>query len=111
MATFFRIQGKGISLEEMQAHKSADGGSEGEHHEGLCACETVSELRDYIRSFAHPVLSVRDLDEDCEVVIVRGRRIGRVYDGVLIYPEKIVERVSVSEFFADDRFLDYEDCW
>lgn len=107
MPTFFRIQGKGISLAEMQAHKSADGGSENEAHEGLCACETVSELRDYIRSFADGI----DLDDEFEVVVVRGRRIGKVYDGVLIYPEEIVERVSVSEFFADDRFCDYEDCW
>ena len=109
MPTFFRIQGKGISIDDMQAHKSADGGSENEVHDGLCACETVSELRDYIRSFAYPVLN--DLDKICEVVVVRGRKVGKVYDGVLIYPKEIVERVSVSEFFADDRFCDYEDCW
>jgi hypothetical protein len=107
MKTFFRIQTKGISLSDMQAHKSADGGSENEVHDGLCATETVSELRSYIRSFADGI----DLNDEFEVVIVRGRRVGKVYDGVLIYPEEIIERVSVREFFTDDRFCDYEDCW
>jgi len=105
MKTFFRIQTKNISLAEMQQHLSANGADDTDQpHDGLCACETVSELRNYIDSFA-----VGNMDEDFEVLVVRGRKLGRIYDGVLIYPEEVVERVSVSEFYADDRFYDLED--
>lgn len=107
---FFRIQGKGHTLEEMQAHRSANGADEDiEFEDGLCACDSVSALRSYIKGAFLFGQDPATLDPDFEVVVFRGRRVGEVYDGVLTYPEEIIERVSVSEFFADDRFCDYEE--
>lgn len=102
MAVFFRLQGKGFSLEEMQAHNS-DNVIADEPVEGLAAAVGVGELRNYLA----PWLFV-DMKEH-EIVIFRGQKIGDLYDGVLTYPEEIIERVSVDEFFENDRFVDLEE--
>jgi hypothetical protein len=103
---FFRVQGKGISLEEMQAHKSACGSDWDKITEdGLCAADSVTQLRAYLKQA--DFRPQRD-DEDTEIIIFSGKKIGEVYDGVLAYPEKIIERVSLTEFVNNDRFCDYE---
>ncbi len=101
--TFFRIQTKGIGLAEMQEHNSQNGAGD-EEHEGLCASDSVTDLRNYISGWA-----VGDMDSAFEVVIFRGQKVGQVYDGVLTYPTEIVKRASVTEFCEDDRFCEYED--
>lgn len=100
--TFFRIQGTGLSLAEMQEHNSANGAGD-EEHEGLCASDSVTDLRNYISGWA-----VGDMDEGFEVVIYHGRRLDDIYDGVLTYPTEILERVTVSSFLVNDRFCEYE---
>jgi len=105
MKNFFRVQGKGLTLEEMQSHNSADGASKDGPHEGLCAADSVCQLRSYLKQA--DFRPERD-DKDMEVVIYEGRRIETLYDGVTTYPIKIHERVTLTEFLNDDRFLEYE---
>lgn len=102
---FFRVQGKGISLKEMQAHNSACGSGDCDEHDGLCAADSVTQLRNYFNQA--DFRPDRD-DKDMEVVIYKGRRLDTIYDGVLTYPLEIKERVSLTEFVNNDRFLDYE---
>ncbi len=99
--TFFRIQTRGIELAEMQQHNSQNGAGD-EEHEGLCAADSVSALRHYISGW------MLGDTTDFEIVIFEGQKVGEVYDGVLTYPERIIERVSVDEFLADDRVCELE---
>ncbi len=100
---FYRIQGKGIELEQMQRHNSACGCDDRlNEHPGLCACEDADDLHRYIRSFACDPSGklLEGMDDDFEIVVFEGRRVGNVYDGVLTYPERIIERLTVSAFMS-----------
>ena len=100
---FYRLQGKGISLEQMQQHNSTNGASEDGDHEGLCACESVEDLQRYIKSFACDPCSgklLTGMDDDLEIVVFEGRKSGEVYDGALTYPDRIIERTTVAEFMS-----------
>jgi len=100
MGLYFRMQGKGHSLEAMQQYRSEDGASENETHEGLCACDSVSEMQRYAHMW---------FGEGDEIVIFRGRKVADLYDGVQVYPTEIVERVSLEQFLEDEeRFFEME---
>ena len=93
MATYFRLQYGHYTLNEMQSYTSEDGGDDG-GSEGVCACESVSEL------MRNTVWSEDDR-YDAEVVIMRGQRVSRIYDGVRVYPTEIVKTMKPSEFARD----------
>lgn len=103
MATYFRLQYGHYSIEEMQNYTSEDGGDDG-GTEGVCACESVSEL------MRNTVWSEDD-GYEAEVVIMRGQRVERIYDGVRVYPTEIVKTMKPSEFAAnaDDIACNYEE--
>lgn len=94
---FFRIQGKGISFEEMKAYKSTD--VDDTQYDGLCCADSVSSLRTYA-DFGN--------DEDHEIVIFEGHQTGEIYDGVVVEPVKELARTSISDFMTSDSWLDYE---
>lgn len=93
MTTYFRFQYGSFSLEEMQNYISEDGGDDG-GEEGICATESVQELLN------NTVFTASD-DHDAEIVIFRGQRVSRIYDGVRVYPTEIIVRMKPSEFYAN----------
>jgi hypothetical protein len=91
-ATYFRFQYGHYTLEEMQNYVSEDGGDDG-GTEGVCACESVSEL------MRNTVWTDKD-DHDAEIVVLEGDKVANIYDGVRIYPTAIVATFKPSEFAA-----------
>jgi hypothetical protein len=91
--TYFRFHYGHYTLAEMQNHVSADGGDDG-GEEGICACESVSEL------LRNTVFTNSD-DHEAEVVVLRGRKMMNIYDGVRIYPTEIVATFKPSVFYAN----------
>ena len=89
MATYFRFQYGHYTLEQMQDYDSKDGGDD--MNEGLCACESVSEL------LKNTVWTDSDAHE-AEVVVFKGRKVARIYDGIRVYPTEILATFRPSEF-------------
>ena len=88
---FWREQPPRLPLEQMQNHSSADGGDDLGHIGGICACDSVAELRSNTAMDA-----ARD---DDEVVIFKGRILAEIYDGYRVYPTEIVARMTVRDFW------------
>jgi hypothetical protein len=106
--TFFRIQEKGYSLQDMQKYKSCDGSSEAEKHDGLCASESIEDLRRYISGWAIGDMSM------FEIVVFKGRKLDKLYDGVLAEPREIIARYEFDYFMNDnndEELVKHEDCW
>ena len=100
MDIYYRMQGKGISLEDMQSYRSLDGASENEHHEGLCACEDYEDMLTYAGMWA---------GEEHEIVVFLGYKVGDLYDGVQVHPIRILDRMSYDEFVErEEEFLDLD---
>jgi len=106
MTTYYRIQTKNISFGEMQNHRSASGSDEMEDgYNGLCASDSVYGLRQYISSW----MAGGDPDTDFEIVIFSGSEVERIYDGVVVNPQKEIMRVAVSDFMENDQYINYEE--
>jgi len=100
MNVYYRMQGKGISLEEMQNYRSLDGASENERHEGLCACDDYYDMLTYAGMWA---------GEEHEIVVFLGYKVADLYDGVQVYPIRILDRMSYDEFVErEEEFLDLD---
>jgi len=102
---FFRAQGKGHSLEQMQQFVSASGGDAGEDDElvGLCVSDSPNPS-----TFGGAWGAMED---DDEVVILRGQVLTEIYDGYRIYPTAEVARFSVAEWrqmVTDETAWEYE---
>lgn len=72
----------------MQKFNSADGGDG--NSEGLCACETVTDLMN------NTVMDA--MNDDDEIVIIAGHEICKIYDGVRIEPVLEIARFTVAQF-------------
>jgi hypothetical protein len=87
---FFRLQESGLSLEQMQEHRSTHGcDSDGEfiYLDGVAASDRCDEV-----SFGGSC--------ETEVVVFSGHLVGDIYDGVVVRPEKIIARHSYDEWCA-----------
>jgi len=109
MTVFFRLQGKGISLKEMQSHKTfidVDPISGDEIHEdGVCASENANGY-DGGSQWGGQWPAEGD-----EIVVFEGRHVKDIYDGAVAYPTRIVARFDVSEWdnkLADETAYNYE---
>lgn len=91
MRTFFRIQEKGISFEDMQKYISASGGDDMEHTGGICAAGSVTEL------LFNTAMDAYD-DSDGEVVVFTGYVLAEIYDGYRVEPIQELARFAPSEF-------------
>jgi len=100
---YFRAQGKGHTLIEMQNHTSKDGANEG-GTEGVCCCDSIDGLLN------NTVMDA--MNDDDEVVVIRGQEIAEIYDGYRVYPTEIIARMTVAEFTRlaeTGAAYDYED--
>ena len=88
--TYWRANVGRFSLSDMQAHVSADGGDDMEECGGICACESISDL------VRNTVMAV--LDDDDQIVVLHGRHICDIYDGVRIYPTAVIAEMTKREF-------------
>jgi hypothetical protein len=95
---YFRFQKAGHTLEQMQAHNSGDGGDGMGEEGGVCATISVGDLK------RNTVYSASEAD--AEVVVFEGNRICNIYDGVRVYPTKIIARYSAQEFDANADDID-----
>ena len=85
---FFRLQAKNISLEEMQNHKSihgVDDDGEAIYLDALAASDNAYET-----GFGGSCES--------EVVVFEGNLIERIYDGVVVFPTKMIARFPFEEW-------------
>lgn len=92
MNNYFRAQVGSYTLEQMQSYVSEDGADDG-GAEGICACLTVSDLLN------NTVMDA--MDDDDEVVVLKGIEVTEIYDGYRIYPTEVVARFTVAEFMAN----------
>lgn len=92
MSNYFRAQVGSYTLEQMQSYASEDGAGGG-GTEGLCACLTVTELLN------NTVMDA--VDDNGEVVVLKGIEVAEIYDGYRIYPTEVVARFTVAEFVAN----------
>ena len=88
--TYWRANVGNYTLEQMQTHVSADGGDDMEDAGGICVCESISDLA------RNTVMAV--LDDDDQIVVLHGRHICDIYDGVRIHPVEIVAEMTKREF-------------
>jgi len=98
---FFRVQGKGISLEQMKSHDSTDGG------DGYDVSLAVSSRPDGRFGGAWDAMN-----DDDELVVLRGQIIVEIYDGYRIRPTEEVARFTIAEWekmLEDGTAWDYED--
>ena len=99
---YFRLQDAGISLEEMQAFTSFDGGDGGTI--GLCVSDRPDTFGGAEGAYGP--------DRAGEVLVLKGVRMEQIYDGYRIRPTTIVARFSWQEWkekIADESAWDYED--
>jgi hypothetical protein len=99
---YFRIQQEHHTLKQMQKFNSADGGDGQEEVGGVCAVLSVNDL-----------LSNTAFENfgSAEIVVLNGDKLADIYDGVRIYPTKVVATFSFSEFqtkVRDSSIYDYE---
>ena len=97
MRTFFRIQEKGITLDEMQKFSSGDGGDGMEEKGGICACDSVTEL-----------INARHATYGDEIVIFKGNVLCKIYDGYRVEPVEILARFDVVDMYEEKKELLYE---
>lgn len=90
MRNYFRVQEPGLSIEEMRNFVSADGGDGYSEYGGVCACDSVADLK---RNTAMDAAN-----EDDEVVVFAGRELCEIYDGYRVEPVAEVKRVTVRYF-------------
>lgn len=89
---YFRCQRGHYTLKQMQNFVSGDGGDGGE--KGVCAIENNGW-------FGKPASfggAWDSMSDDDEVVVLEGRLISEIYDGVRIYPTKIVATYTCKEW-------------
>jgi len=89
---FFRVQGKGHTLEEMKSHVSLSDGHEIQG--GLCVSGSA-DGRDGGSRFGG---AWDAMDDDDEVVVLEGDIICKLYDGYRIAPTTEVARFTVGEW-------------
>lgn len=90
---FYRWQYGHYTLDQMQSFVSADGGeSVDAEHEGICACASASEL------LRNTVWADGKYAAGAEVLALDGDIVEWIYDGVRIYPTRILARYSPAEF-------------
>jgi hypothetical protein len=100
---FFRLQGKGITLEQMQQYKSTD--ADDTQYDGVCADDSPG-------GFFGGAWPVPEGDDSLEVVVFTGHITQEIYDGVVVKPAEEIARFSVREWrqkLADETAWDYED--
>lgn len=90
---FFRVQGKGISFEEMQLHTS-DCGGEYEEVNGLAVSISPNGMDGGSRFGG----AWDAMDDDDELVVLEGTIITEIYDGYLVTPVKEIARFSIAEW-------------
>lgn len=101
MANFFRVQGKGYSIEDMKTFNSANGGDG--LIEGLCVSDTPDG------NFGGAWDAMND---DDEIVILTGTIIAEIYDGYRIIPATEIARFTIAEWktkLRDGSAWDYEE--
>lgn len=96
MQTFFRIQEKGIDFESMKNFVSGDGGDGLGDEGGVCACMTVTELK-----------NVKHCTNGDEIIVFAGRKICEIYDGYRVDPVEEIARFDISALNTDVLY-DYE---
>jgi len=89
---FFRVQHKGWTFEQMQAHNSESGGDIG--GEGLAVSMSPGGLDGGSRFGG----AWNAMDDDDELVILEGRIVAEIYDGYRIIPTKEVARFTIAEW-------------
>jgi hypothetical protein len=85
---YFRVQHKGISFSKVKNFNSGDGGDG--YTEGLCVSDSPEP-----GGFGG---AWDAMDEDDEVIVLRGEKIARIYDGYRIRPTEEVARFTVAEW-------------
>ena len=103
---FFRCQHKGYTLEQMQQFVSADGGDvdDDAELEGICVSDSPRPS-----TFGG---AWDAMDDDDDVVVLKGIVVSEIYDGYRINPTAEVARFTVAEWramVADGSAQDYED--
>lgn len=105
MRVFYRYHAdKGITLAEMQRHKSFNGGHCGEgvgenSVDGVCCCESIELLVDYLKS----VMPLSEWQKQGGEVIVFEGDYAEEWDcgdGVIAHPGRIVERIDINDIKA-----------
>ena len=102
---YFRAHNKaGITLEQMQNWKS--------NHDQSYNVDTEEDEEVWLEGVAaSDVLGETSFGGSSgvakEIVIFRGNKLGEIYDGVIVYPTKIVARMTTDEYFG--KFLKYVD--
>lgn len=89
--TYYRWQYGSYSLEQMQEYVSEDGADDG-GTEGLCACTSAADL------IRNTVWADGRYAEGAEIVEFAGSLIQEIYDGVRVYPTRIIRRYTPAEF-------------
>jgi len=88
---FFRVQHKGIEFEEMKDFCSCDGDCKAN---GLAVCLSPNGL-DGGSKFGG---AWDAMDEDDDLVVLKGRIIDEIYDGYIIRPIAEVARFTIAEW-------------
>jgi len=102
MNTFFRVQGKGYSFEEMQQHQTQVDVDDFEA--GLC----VSTSPDGYDGGSQFGGAYDAMDDDDDLVILEGKVIREIYDGVVIIPTREIARFTIAEW---DKMLESGEAW
>lgn len=87
---YFRAHNQaGISLPEMQSYQSFHGWYDDEEIwlDGLACSDRLGD-----RNLGGALGAAE------EVVVLRGQRLGEIYDGVVIYPTAVIHRFTVDEY-------------
>jgi hypothetical protein len=105
--TFFRVQHKGISFEQMKRYQSKDGG------DGVSRGKTKSIAATLQPNGIHPGGSMFGgswgaMDDDDDVVIFKGQRVADLYDGYLVKPLIEMARFTKKEY---KKMIDDETAW
>lgn len=107
MSTFFRVQRKGTSFEEMKKWQSV-GSDQETLFDGVAATRSASGLDGGSRfGGSYGAYS----DDDGEVVVFEGFAVEEIYDGVIVEPEREIARFTKGEWdskLADESAYDFE---
>lgn len=101
---YFRLQDANIRFEDMRNYASADGGDDCGDVGGLCVSDSPDTFGGAEGAY--------DSTRPGEVVILRGQKLAKIYDGYRIRPTAEVARFPLDEWkrmVAEGTAWDYED--
>lgn len=101
---YFRLQDAGITFDKMIDYASADGGDGYSDLGGLCVSGCPDKFGGAEGAYGS--------DRPAEVLVLKGDRLAKIYDGYRIKPTVEVARFSLEEWrrmILDETAWDYED--